>query len=228
MEEKSVSRFVYTEEVVTKPAGAKRPTKLRRTYETAEETKNGEKQDLDLAGKTVVVEKAGDGYTITVDGKEPTGPAADVLKKEFAKEKQVNDEDMLPKEPVKVGGTWAIDLGPLAKDAAGELEFDAAKSKGAGKLVKVYDKGGKKFGTMEITIELALTKAGPAGQQLDLKAGSKMTMTGTVDTCIDGSRNESSGKMSVRGNLTGMAMGTDVKVEVVSDGEEGTVEVDRK
>jgi hypothetical protein len=228
MEEKSVSKFVYTEEVVSKPAGARRPTKLRRTYEAAEETKNGEKKDLDLAGKTVVVEKTGDGYTITVDGKEPTGPAADVLKKEFAKEKQVADEDMLPKEPVKVGGTWKIDLGPLAKDAAGELEFDLAKSTGTGKLVKVYDKGGRKFGVMEITLDLALTKAGPAGQQLDLKAGSKMTMTGTVDACIDGSRNESAGKMTVRGHLAGTAMGTDVKVEVVSDGEDGTVEVDKK
>src|SRR5437764_13644195 len=56
-EEKVVTKFVYTDEVVTRPAGAKRPTKLRRTYETAEMTKDGEKVDLGLAGKTVVVEK---------------------------------------------------------------------------------------------------------------------------------------------------------------------------
>src|SRR5687767_1919847 len=80
-EEKAVARYVYTEEVLERPAGAKRPTKLKRTYESAEMTKDGEKQDLGLAGKTVVIEKAGAGYTITVDGQEPTGQAGEILKK---------------------------------------------------------------------------------------------------------------------------------------------------
>ena len=85
-EEKAVARYVYTEEVLERPAGAKRPTKLKRTYESAEMTKDGEKQDLGLAGKTVVIEKSGAGYTIAVDGQEPTGPAGEILKKEFNKD----------------------------------------------------------------------------------------------------------------------------------------------
>ena len=212
-EEQATSKFVYTEEVITKPAGARRATKLRRTYETAEMTKNGEKQDLDLAGKTVVIEKAGDGYTITVDGKEPTGPAAEILKKEFRKEKQVSEEDMLPKGPVKVGGTWKVDLDKFAKDAEGELEIDVAKSTGAGKLVKVYDKGGKKFGVMEITFDLAVNKVGGGGgQEIELKAGSKLKLVAVMDACIDGSANEVTGKVTATGDLAGAVMGIDLKI----------------
>ena len=216
-EEQAVSKFVYTEEVISKPAGAKRPTKLRRTYETAELTKDGEKQDLDLAGKTVVIEKAGDGYTITVDGKEPTGLAADILKKEFRKEKQVNEEDLLPAEPVKAGGTWKIDLAKFAKDAADELEIDVAKSTGTGKLVKVYDKGGKKFGVMEITLDLALNKlGGDGGQQVDLKPGSKMKLVAVLDGCIDGSSADVTGKVTTTGDFTGTVMGIDLKIALTS------------
>src|SRR5436190_24144803 len=66
-DEKVVTKFVYVEEVVTKPAGAKRATKLRRAYETAELTKDCEKADLGLEGKTVVIEQKGDEYKITVE-----------------------------------------------------------------------------------------------------------------------------------------------------------------
>src|SRR5262245_29653124 len=84
-EEKVTTKFVYTDDVVEKPAGAKRPTKLKRTYETAEMTKDGEKVDLGLVGKTVTVEKKETGYDIKVDGQEPSGPGGDLLKKEFNK-----------------------------------------------------------------------------------------------------------------------------------------------
>ena len=83
-------------------------------------------------------------------------------------------------------------------------------------------------GVMEITLDLVVTKAGPPGQQIDLKAGSKVTMTATVDACVDGSRSESAGKMATKGDLTGTTMGIDVKIHVVSDSDDGTAEVDKK
>jgi hypothetical protein len=223
METKVGTKFVYTEEVVERPAGAKRATKLKRTYETAEMTKDGEKVDLGLVGKTVLIEKKGEGYDITVDGKEVSGQAGDLLKKEFAKEKQINDEDLLPKEPVKVGGTWKIDLGPLAKDAADELTIDVEKSSATGKLTKVYDKGGHKFGVVEITLDLAVTKAGSGAQALELKDGSKMHVTAVMDACIDGAKADVTGKMTMTGTLAGTVMGNDVKVELGSV-KEGTGE----
>ena len=216
-DEKVVAKYVYTEEVLERPAGAKRPTKLKRTYESAELTKDGERQPLDLAGKTVVIEKAGDGYKITVDGQEPAGPAAEVLKKEFAKEKQVTDEDLLAKDPVKVGGTWKVDVAKLAKDAEGELDIDVARSSATGKLVKLYDKGGKKFGVVEITMELTLNKlGGGGGQEVELKPGSKLKLTAVMDGCIDGSDASVTGKVTVKGELAGTTMGIDLKFDLVS------------
>ena len=216
-EDQGTTRFVYTEEVVTKPAGARRATKLRRVYEKAEVTKNGAKQNVGLDGKTVVIEKAADGYTITVDGSEPTGLAADLLKKEFRKEKQVDDEDLLPKEPVKVGGTWKIDLDKVAKDAEGELDIDVAKSTGTGKLVRVYDKGGKKFGVMEVTFDLVVNKVGGGGgQEVELKGGSKMKVVAVMDACIDGSSAEGTGTITTTGDFTGSVMGIDLKITLNS------------
>ena len=212
-EDEASSKFVYIEEVVTKPAGAKRATKFKRVYESAELTKNGEKQDLNLAGKTVVIEKSGEGYTITVNGEEPTGTAAELLKKEFRKEKQVTEEDLLPKDPVKVGGTWKIALDKFAKDAEGEIDIDVAKSSGAGKLVKVYDKGGKKFGVMEITLDLTVNKiGGGGGQEVELKAGSKMKVVAVLDACIDGSLSTANGKITTTGELSGEVMGIVLKI----------------
>jgi hypothetical protein len=227
-EDKVTTKFVYTDEVIEKPAGAKRATKLKRVYETAEMTKDGEKVDLGLAGKTVVIEKKGSGYDIMIDGKEVSGPGGDLLKKEFRKEKQVEDEDLLPKEPVKVGGTWKIDLTKLAEEASDELDVDVPKSTGTGKLIKVYDKDGHKFGVVEITLDLALNKIGPSGQAVELKPGSKLQITATLDTCIDGSRNETTGKMAVKGAFSGTAMGIELKFDLQSQRDGASVEVGKK
>src|SRR5262245_25298222 len=224
--QESVTKLVYTEEVLEKPAAAKRPTKLKRVYETAEITKNGAKEDIGLAGKTVLVEKAGDGYKITVDGQEPAVLAAIVLKKEFRKEKEVTDEHFLPKTPVKVGDTWKIDMAPLAKDASGELEMDADKSSGAGKLIKVYDKDGKKFGTIEVTLDLTVSKIGEdGGQTVELKEGSKFNATAVMDICIDGSATGGAAKMTVKGDFSGTTMGVELKFDLTSVTEESSEEV---
>jgi hypothetical protein len=226
--QEAVTKLVYTEEVLEKPAGAKRPTKLKRVYETAEITKQGTTDDLGLVGKTVLVEKAGDSYKVTVDGLEPSVAAAVVLKKEFRKEKEVTDEHFLPKTPVKVGDTWKIDMAPLAKDAAGELEMDADKSSGTGKLTKLYDKGGHKFGTIEVTLDLAVSKIGEAGgQSVELAAGSKLTATAILDFCIDGTAVGGAAKMTVKGEFTGTTMGVELKFDLTSV-TEGTAEEVKK
>jgi hypothetical protein len=224
--QEAVTKLVYTEEVLEKPAGAKRPTKLKRVYETAEIAKQGEKEDLGLVGKTVLVEKSGDGYKVTVDGQEPAVVAAVVLKKEFRKEKEVTDEHFLPKTPVKVGDTWKIDMAPLAKDAAGELEMDADKSSGTAKLTKVYDKGGHKFGIVEVTLDLAVNKIGEeGGQSIELKAGSKLTATAVMDFCIDGTAGGGTSKMTVKGDFSGTTMGIELKFDLTSVSEGTSEEV---
>jgi hypothetical protein len=223
-EEAVTSKLVYTDHILERPLGAKQPTKLKRTYETAE-LDDGMPGDLDLAGKTVLIEKADAGYRFSVDGK-PVGEKAEkLLAKEFGKDKSVSDEDLLPKDPVKVGGTWKVDVAKLAKEAAGELDIDEAKSSATGKLLKLYEKGGHKYGQIEVSMELALNKIGPAGQQIELKPGAKITITATLDLCIDGSLATMSGKMTTKGTFAGSAMGVDLKFDLSSVREGGGEEV---
>ena len=66
--EKKTVRQTFNEEIVEKPAGAKKPTKLKRSYEVAEYEKDGEKTTHAYQGKTVVIAKKGDKYEFTVDG----------------------------------------------------------------------------------------------------------------------------------------------------------------
>lgn len=118
-DEDTVSKMTFTDEVIEKPAGAVKPTKLKRVYDKAELTKDGAKVELGLDGKTVLIEKKGDAYAFTIDGKAVDGTAADLLKKEFGAKKTSTEDDFLPGKPVKVGDTWKVDV----SKAAGELAY---------------------------------------------------------------------------------------------------------
>jgi len=229
-EETVSTKFVYIDEVLERPAGAKQPTKLKRTYETATLTKDGKEQDVGLAGKTVLIEKKGDKYSMTIDGKEVSGPAAEILGKEFGKEKGFSEEDLIPKDPVKVGGTWKVDVAKVGKElaASGELTADPSKSSATGKLLKVYDMDGHKFGVIEITMELAITKAGNGAQQIELKPGSTMKVTGNIDACIDGTQANGTSKVAIKGDLSGTINNIPLKIDLTANQEGTTEEVKKK
>jgi hypothetical protein len=225
-DESATTTLSFTQEVIEKPAGAKKATKIKRIYKSAEVTKDGTKEDLGLAGKTVLIEKAGDGYKITADGQDLMGPAAAILGKEFRREKEASEEDFLPKGPVKVGATWKVDVTRIAKDASADtLDVNVDKSSGTGKLLKVYDKDGHKFGVLEIKLELALNKIGGGDQAIELKPGAKLDLTLELDTCIDGSSFEAKQKMTVKGDFTGSSNGIDFKFDLTSNTDGSAVEV---
>jgi hypothetical protein len=93
-----------------------------------------------------------------------------------------------------------------------DMELDAKKVKGTGKLVKVYDKDGHKYGVMEVTIELPLLKMGtPAGAK-PLGEGSFMKLDLTADGCIDGS--VVSGGM--KGKMTGLMKFSEMGIEITA------------
>jgi hypothetical protein len=219
-DDKATATYVYTDEVIEKPEGARKPTKVKRTYESADLTAGGQKQDLGLKGQTVLIEKKGDKYTFTGDGKPVTGKAAELLGKEFSGKKQTGDEDFLPGKPVKVGETWKIDVAKVAGELAeGGMVIDEKKSAGTGKLTKVYDKGGKKFGVIEVVMDLVVTKLASGPQEVALK-DSKLTTTLVMDGCIDGTEATGGGKMSMKGKLSGEIMNVaqiavDVNVSMV-------------
>jgi hypothetical protein len=226
--EEGVGKFAYTEEVIERPAGANRPTKLKRTYETAEVTKNGEKESVGLAGKTVLIEKKGDKYAFSADGKELTGKAAELLGKEFNKP-DTPEEVFLPKKPVKVGESWKLNVADVTKELAAEgMTIDPAKSTVTAKLTKAYDKGGRKFGVIEVRMDLAITKVAGGGTEIPLKDGSKLTVELAIDACIDGTQDTGSAKTTMKGDLTGEVMGVAVKIALVATSEGSSVEVTKK
>jgi len=185
--EKSGSKMVYTDEVVEKGEKDAKPTKTKRTYETAEIVKAGEKVDLGLKGKTVTIEKVKDKYTFALEEGKLSKEAAEVLDKEFNKKDDVDMEElMMPKKPVKVGDTWDVDLKAVEKMFGDEMVIDKDKSKVTGKLVKVYDKDKAKFGVIEYTIALPIASLAVMGQTLPTTDGSKLKVTLSVDGCIDG------------------------------------------
>jgi hypothetical protein len=225
MTEEGQARFEYTDKVIARPEKAAKPTELERTYAKAEVTKNGTKEDLGLAGKTVHIKKAGDKYTFTVGGKPVEGKAAEVLTKEFDGKSQSSEQDFLPGKPVKVGETWTVDvLKASAELADGGLVIDKDKSKANGKLVKVEDKGGRKFGQIVVTMDLTVSKIKPKDQpEIPLKDGSKLAIEVLMTGCIDGTEATGGGTMTMKGDLTGeitqmgitagLVFGLEVKVE---------------
>ena len=222
--EKKTLRQVYTEEIVEKPAGAKKPTKLARTYQTATATKDGKRTTHIYQGKTVRIEKKGEKYVFTADGTEITGDDAEELESEFNKKDDIplDDEDLMPDKPVKVNETWTVDAKKItaAFEGGGLFTLDPAKTKVTGKLVKVYDKGGKRFGVIELTMTLAVKELKIDNQELPMKPGSKVTAATTFDLCIDGTAHAGTEKSAMTFDLHGEVPNGTIAVT-------GTVKLDK-
>ena len=204
---KNGKKEVYTEETLEKKAGDKKATKLARTYTTAEKTENGETTKHVYAGETVLIEKKGDKYEFSIKGKALQEDEATELFKSFnKKEDEPENEDFLPKDPVKVGESWKVPADKTEKmfKTLGDekMKFDVKKSTIGGKLLKAYKKDGAQFGTLELTLTILITEIDLGGEFTKTKDGSKMVIQGTIDTCIDGTVEFEDGKMEVSVDLT--------------------------
>jgi hypothetical protein len=206
--------LVYVDEVI-ETAGAKRPTKLKRTYEKAVVGSDGKNATLPVEGKTVLIEKTGDKYGFTADGKAVEGDALRILEAEFNKPGTKEDprDLMLPKGAVKPGEGWKIDTDALGKELAGnkDLQLDTTKLAGEGKLVKAYKQDGRQFGVMEIKISVPVTGLGPK-VPIKLKEGT-MTIAFTGDGVIDGSTSRGKSTGVTRLKISGGGEGFDLDVE---------------
>lgn len=174
--------FLFEETILEGEAG-KRPTRLVRRYEQAVTRKDGHETILPFEWKTVTIEKKDDKYRYAgEDGKDLTGDSARTLDEEFAKAPSAWDDHelLLPKKPVRVNETWTIAVEPFVKDAEEhKLKVDAGKSTATGKLVKVYDKDGRRFGVLELHFELCLANAAEEN-------AAPLIADITLDICIDG------------------------------------------
>jgi hypothetical protein len=214
-ETKSV-KIRFTDEVLTKAAGAKKPTTTKRTLLSTEATEDGSPKQLDLTGKTLFITTAERKTTYKFD----TGGELSESQLKFlnagggadAKDKPDFDELMIPKQPVKVGESWKIDATSLAKDFDDHFEFDGARSGATGKLTKVYEREGRKFGVLEIKIHLVASKFRERGQAVPLKDGSKVLIEANLDVCIDGTAEAGAVSTTMKANFEGETAGRAMKL----------------
>ena len=184
----------YRETVLEKEPGKRRATRLERQYDKAQLTTGGKARDLPYQGKTVLIEKKDDKYHFRIKGgEELEGDDARQLNEEFNKDPDEEfdlQKAVLPGKAVGVNDSWKLDMGPLVTSfsRATKMQIDADKAEGSGKLVKVYDKDGARFGVMELHLDLPLKEIGEGKNKVAVQAGSKWTMDITLDGCIDGSR----------------------------------------
>jgi hypothetical protein len=189
-QEKREKITIFVSETLGVQAGERRPTKIKRVYERAEETKNGTTEKLPLHGLTVLIEKKNDRYLFTTeDGKALDEKARNELDKEF-NQKTADDEldNFIPKRPLKPGETWTMDANKLVKSFSRDPQqftIDAKTTKGEGKFVESYIYGGHTYGVYDMHIQFPLTQlVGP--NRIDLKPGSKMDLRVLGDGNVDG------------------------------------------
>ncbi len=156
-----------------------KPTKLTRAYRYAQKAgKSGTYQDLPYSGKSVLIEKKGDLYTFTVDGRQLAPREAEALLEEFKPTKRKNgaesdEEKWLPKAAVRIGEKWDIPTD----------EGDRAMEKATGRLTKAYrNKSGRQCGV--ITFEGEMTVP------IEANKPSKVSLVFTRDGPIDGTSGE--------------------------------------
>jgi hypothetical protein len=217
--EKETTKEEYTEEILERPAGAKKATKLKRTYKVAGKTKGGETTDFAYQGKTVLIEKKDDKYVFTVDGKELDEDDAEELEQEFNKELDIplENADLLPEKAVRVGETWTVDPDKIVQGFASGAPFTLHKDKTkvTGKLVKVYDKGGRRFGVIDLTLDLGVKELKMSGEEIPMKAGSAITGAFTLDVCVDGTSHTGTEKGDLTFALTGEVPNGTIEVKGV-------------
>jgi hypothetical protein len=212
--EKTVENLQFVEETLERE-GTKRATRLRRTYEKAQVTKDGKTTTLPYEGKTVLIAKKGDKYTFTIEGgKELTGEEASLLTKEFDKPESETDLEklLLPGKPVAAGDSWKIDAGPILKEMSKEaFHLDKEKTTATGKLIKAYKKDGINYGVLEINLNFVLLGLGEAPTQVTFKEPAKFAITMNLDICIDGTSPNGSMTANMAFAGTGTLKGPDGK-----------------
>jgi hypothetical protein len=187
---------VYTETVLEK--GDKHPKKFTRAFAKATRTVNGKTSPRSYQGRTVVFELKDGKYEVTAEGEPPLAPKdREDLAQQVNKAQETPDEVLLPKAPVKVGDRWPIDNKALAKSFAQVGQLDAEKTRAEATLVKAYQKDGRQYGVIEVTMKLAIRRM----PNLKFDPPASMDLKTTLDAVIDGS--SPAGVMKMEGKLNG-------------------------
>lgn len=220
--------LVYIDEVLAVSPDAKKPTKLTRAYEKARLSADGKSTTLTVEGKTVLIEKKGDNYSYSVDGKPVDGEVGRMLDTEFAKPDKDDARDvMFPKKPIKPGESWKIDTEKLVKGLGSDaLKLDAAKIEANGKLIKVYKEGDTQFGVLEIKVTAPISDLGTKAE-VKVKEGS-MSVTMSGDGCIDGTSPKGKSTTVMSFKIVGEGAGFEIKLAATNTEKRSVVPAPKK
>ncbi|MCE9567048.1 MAG: hypothetical protein K8U57_34025 [Planctomycetes bacterium] len=174
-------------------------TKYKRVYDKAEKLNDGVLIPFPYQGRTVVYTHKDGKWDLTGEGNPPLSQhdIAHLIKNANHKH-HLQNKDFEPLGPVKIGETWKLDVKKVGQGFGPELDdLDLEKCHAEGKLVKVFDKDGAKFGVMEFTINLAVKRM----KEITFETPMSFEITVTLDTAIDAST--SAGKMTMKGTMKG-------------------------
>ncbi len=175
----------YTDEVLAVDDTS--PSRQRRVYAKYEITHDGKVEKLPVAGKSVLIERKGEGYEFRVERGEVIPPEVrSALGREWNRPGvSATDPELLPSKALKPGETWKLDLKKLFRDAPEGTNFDVPGATGSGKLVKLYQARGATQAVLDYSVSLpakvALSDVIPG-----LTEGSKITIAINCDVCVDG------------------------------------------
>ncbi len=214
--------FTYRETGLAKADGAVQFTSLKREYKKAERAVDGVKETLPYQGKTVILDKKEGKYSFRIVGGELLdGKDADELHDEFNKSnlKSLNRDFFLPKNPVKVGDPWTLDVDPVARAIAKSCNFalDDAKSTGTSRLLRAYRKDGRQYGVIETVMDFPITHL--VDPQNGIKTpcrDSNLRLKTVTNACTDGTREQSA---------TQSTWTSDVRAEFDNNGQKLTLTV---
>lgn len=184
--EVKIVSLTYTDEVEAAPAGAKKPTKLKRTFEKATASTGGKATVLALQGETLLIEKAGAAYkysSAVKGGAKLDAASLAVLDAEF--NKPAKNVSLLWPAKAKMGDGWEIDRAKIVT-ALGDkdLQLDKTKATGTGKIPLIEMRGERRFGKLQLDVTAPVTGLGDKNP-LQVKSG-KITFTYMNELCIDG------------------------------------------
>jgi hypothetical protein len=212
----------YTDEILE--VEGNEPTRIRRKHVEWSQSKAapGEaeptKTDKALAGKTIVLKKAGD--KTEYEGAEGI-PAAELKKNRLRPEALLLN---LPAEPVAIGATWTIDEKKLKEDFGddGEGGMELVGIKATGKLEKIEDHKGVRCAVLLIDIDGDGTIMGQKEMKLKLKlkawiwlaleSGRPLTMKGDGTGDLLGELEQDGNKIKMKGKFVFKTEG-DIKYE---------------
>jgi hypothetical protein len=218
--EESGAERIYTETVLEKdPKGR---TKWKQAYTKATRTENGKTTACSFEGKTIVFERKDDKVVAVVEGDAKIAPK-DL--EEFQQRDTTSDEDgldaLLPKKAVKVGEKWGVDPRQIEKalgSGGGPQPVKFEKSSGEGVLTKTYEKNGKQYGIIEVTMKLPLKEI----PNVSFDTPPVMEQKVSFDMVIDGSSTAGTittvTKMTMKGILHAGGQKFTLSVTVNSNG----------